>query len=72
MCNLSRQHIVKLVAPSSGHGDPSVLHIMFPSSVSNKILYTSCFPQDVDKYTGYEKILVSSGFGQLCKNTGHL
>ncbi len=26
----------------------------------------SYFPQDVDKYTGYEKILERSGFGRLC------
>ena len=54
-------------APSSGHRDPIVLYIMDPSSVSNKTLYRSCFPPDVDKCIGYEKILESSGFGLLCK-----
>ena len=27
----------------------------------------SYFPPDVDKYNRYEKILYSSGFGQLCR-----
>ena len=36
----------------------------------NKMLYASCFPPDVDKCTGYEKILESSGFGRLCITSG--
>ncbi len=43
-----------------------MLFIMFPTNASNKKLYTSYFPQDAGKYTGYEKILYGSGFGQLC------
>ncbi len=39
---------------------------MCPTNVSNKNLYTSCFPQDVDKYTRYDKISERSGFGRLC------
>ena len=39
---------------------------MFSSSVSNKMLYTSWFPPDVYKYTGYENIRQRSGFGLLC------
>ena len=34
----------------------------------NLFIPGSYFPQDVDKYTGYEKILVSSGFGLLCSS----
>ncbi len=49
-----------------GNGNPTMLFIVLASSVSNKVLYTSCFPPDVAKYTGYEKILESSSFGRLC------
>ncbi len=35
-------------------------------SNSNKILFTYYFAQEVDKYTGYEKILYGSGFRLLC------
>ncbi len=59
-------HLCVVLPSTSGHGDPTVLYIMLPSSVSNKMLYASCFPPDVEKYTGYEKILESSGFGLLC------
>ena len=38
---------------------------MGPWNVSNKTLYTSCFPPDVGKYTRYDKILKISGFRQL-------
>ena len=48
---------MSLLIASSGHGDPTVLYIMITGSVSNKILYASCFPPDVDKYARYEKIL---------------
>ncbi len=46
--------------------DPTTLFTMCPTNVSNNNLYTSCFPQDVDKYTRYDKILERSSFGQLC------
>ncbi len=39
---------------------------MFPGNVSNKVIYRSYFPPDVDKYVAYEKILESSGFELLC------
>ena len=55
-----------MFAASSSNGNPIMLFIMLPSSVSNKMLDTSRFAPDVDKYTGYEKILESSGFGLLC------
>ena len=45
---------------------PTMLFIMFPTNASNKKLYTSYFPQDAGKYTGYEKILYGSGFELLC------
>ncbi len=59
----ARVHLCATI--SSCNGNPIMLFIMFPSSVSNKMLYTSCFPPDVDKYAGYETILESSGFGLL-------
>ena len=47
--------------------DPTTLFTMCPTNVSNKNLYTSCFPQDVDKYTRYDKIVERSGFWGLCR-----
>ena len=35
----------------------------------NKVQGHLHFPQDVDKYTGHEKILYSSGFGLLYRAT---
>ena len=49
----------------------NMLFIMFPTNASNKNLYTSYFPQDAGKYTGYEKILYGSGFGRLCRELNY-
>ncbi len=37
-----------------------------PLKCSSKMLFTSDFPQELDKYTGHEDILYGSGFGLLC------